>query len=238
MPSMYERYWAGDCEQVWADLVKYGPAVRDDPLLPEALAVARETMGRVRHNVELVVQRLDTLGYQFVDAPVARWSPPPAETHEQLAALEALVGPVPLSIRAFYEVLGAVNLLGHHPALERRPDDAWDALPDPLVIFPLYSLIDDCRERLDDPEWDHAQPLDLALAPDILHKADISGGGPYGIYVPDASADALIREEWHETTFVNYLRVCLRWGGFPGTERMITPPLAFLASLTAGLRPF
>jgi hypothetical protein len=85
--------------------------------------------------------------------------------------------------------------LGHHPTFAHRDDDPWDALPDPLVIVPIDSLIDDCRERLEDPEWDRDRPLDLPIAPDILHKADISGGHPYGVYVPDASADALLREE-------------------------------------------
>jgi len=148
-----------------------------------------------------------------------------------------LVGPIPLSIRACYETIGTVNFLGHHPALERRDADQWDALPDALVIFPIDSLIDDCRERLEDPEWDHDLPLDLPIAPDILHKADISGGGPYGVYVPDGAADAPLREEWHETSFVNYLRICFRWGGFPGLERYGNPPTELLDYLTDGLLP-
>ncbi len=36
--------------------------------------------------------------------------------------------------------------------------------------------------------------------------------------VPDASIDSLLLNEWHQTTFVDYLRICLRFGGLPGLE--------------------
>lgn len=237
MESLLSRYEGGAYEQVWDELVAYGPAVREEPLLAEALAVARETMRRLRANLALLLQRLDAAGYVFTDTPVPRWQGPRADAPAQIRALEALVGPIPLSIRACYEMVGAVNFQGHHPALEQRTDDRWDALPDPLIIFPIDSIIADCRERLEDPEWDRDWPLDLPLAPDIRHKADISGGGPYGVYVPDAAADAPLQKEWHATSFVNYLRICLRWGGFPGLERYAHPPTEFLQYLTDGLLP-
>jgi hypothetical protein len=237
MGSLLRRYEAGAYEQVWDELVTYGAVVREEPLLSEALAVARETMRRVRANIEVLLQRLDAAGYVFADAPVPRWEGPCADALAQIHALEALVGPIPLSIRACYEMIGTVNFMGHHPALEPRADDRWDALPDPLVIFPLHSVIADCRERMEDPEWDHDVPLDLPLAPDILHKANISGGGPYGVYVPDAAADAPLQKEWHATSFVNYLRLCVRWGGFPGLERYAHPPMELLQHLTDGLLP-
>jgi hypothetical protein len=237
MASLLDRYQAGEHTQVWNELSACGAAVREQPLLSDALAVARETMSRVRANMETLIQRLSAYGYLFDDRPVPRWKEPGPDVAERIAALEALVGPVPLSVRACYETIGAINFLGHHPAFERRGDDPWNALPDPLVVLPIASLIDDCRERLEDPNWDRARPLDLPLAPDILHKANVSGGPPYGVYVPDPSADALFRHEWHETTFVNYLRISLRWGGFPGLERYTTPPNEALSSLTAGLLP-
>lgn len=54
----------------------------------------------------------------------------------------------------------------------------------------------------------------LPVAPDRLHKANTSGGEPYGIIVPDGCADALITTE---TTmpFVDYLNWVFRNGGFP-----------------------
>ncbi len=60
----------------------------------------------------------------------------------------------------------------------------------------------------------------------------------YEIEVPCACADAPLLFERHETTFVNYLRMSLRWAGFPGWERMAVRPERDIATLTAGLLPF
>ncbi len=51
-------------------------------------------------------------------------------------------------------------------------------------------------------------------------KYDISGCGGYDIAVPNPAADARLLTEWHRTTFVNYLRICFRYAGFPGWERL------------------
>ncbi|MFD4637409.1 hypothetical protein ACFWN2_08855 [Lentzea sp. NPDC058436] len=58
-------------------------------------------------------------------------------------------------------------------------------------------------------------PFVLPLAPDRLHKENVSGGGPYGIVLPDGRADGLFR--WEETTipFVSYLNWAFQNGGFP-----------------------
>ncbi|HCU95032.1 MAG TPA: hypothetical protein DHU96_20920 [Actinobacteria bacterium] len=59
-----------------------------------------------------------------------------------------------------------------------------------------------------------AGPFVLPLAPDRLHKENVSGGPPYGIILPDACVDGLFIGE---TTmpFVSYLNRVFRNGGFP-----------------------
>lgn len=49
------RYVASEHEQVWAELQSLGAAVREEPVYTDALAVARETMRRVRHNIEMLI---------------------------------------------------------------------------------------------------------------------------------------------------------------------------------------
>ena len=44
----YERYLAGEHQQVWQDLGAMGARVREDGYAPDALAVAHTTMTRVR----------------------------------------------------------------------------------------------------------------------------------------------------------------------------------------------
>src|SRR5258708_15436421 len=65
MTSCLERYIRGECVQVWDELLALGEAVRQEPLYADARAVARETMRRVRANLELLVPRLRTAGYDF-----------------------------------------------------------------------------------------------------------------------------------------------------------------------------
>src|SRR5258708_6983758 len=65
MSSFLERYERGEHERVWDELLALGAAVWEGPLYADALAVARETMRRVRHNVELLVPRLRSLGFAF-----------------------------------------------------------------------------------------------------------------------------------------------------------------------------
>jgi hypothetical protein len=64
-PSYLDRYRAGEQTEVWAELVALGPAVRQEPLLSDALAIARETMHRVRENTERLIPRLEHTHYQF-----------------------------------------------------------------------------------------------------------------------------------------------------------------------------
>jgi hypothetical protein len=54
----------------------------------------------------------------------------------------------------------------------------------------------------------------LPLAPDKFHKQNVSGGGPYGVVLPDACVDGLF--SWETTMpFVSYLNWAFSEGGFP-----------------------
>lgn len=240
--TVLDRYRAGEYEQVWAELCAFGAAVRREPLLTEAMEVARETMQRARANIELLVPRLKDTGYQVGGpyAPATAWSPPRPHASERIGALERLVGPIPLSLRAWYEVGGSVSFVGSHSDwrwVGREILPGLVALPDPLVIYPVERALADCEERLSDEGWDRSWQNYVPIAPDEYHKENISGGPVYAIGVPNAAADAPLMYEWHHTTFVNYLRLCFRWGGFPGFERYQERPTEMLDYLAEGLLP-
>jgi hypothetical protein len=71
MPSLLARYRAGEHVVVWAEL---GTGPLPIKALAGAEAVARETMRRVRRNIELLIERLLAEGYPFAHplAPRAR----------------------------------------------------------------------------------------------------------------------------------------------------------------------
>jgi hypothetical protein len=229
---LYDRYVAGEHQAVWHELVAQGAAVRTDPLAADALAVAGETMRRVAANVGTVVTRLLEMGYRFTTpdgrsrpAKAAHVPPAPRDSRH-LQRLEKAVGALPLSLRVFYEVVGAVDLIGRHPTL--APPDGTIA-PDPLVVASVAELESEAES------WDEDDVV--ILAPDDLHKANTSGGDPYAIAVPDENADAVLLNERHDLHFVDYLRLCFRFGGFPGYEGQDEVP-AEIDTLRAGLLEF
>jgi hypothetical protein len=67
--------------------------------------------------------------------------------------------------------------------------------------------------------FDEGDGMFVGLAPDDLHKDNTSGGDPYGLQLPNPSADFILMYERHNMLFVPYLRLAiLNWGGFPGLE--------------------
>jgi hypothetical protein len=57
--TFFSRYLAGDHNNVWRELQALGEIV-DQPLRADALAVARETMRRVKINLEIIIHRLSS----------------------------------------------------------------------------------------------------------------------------------------------------------------------------------
>ncbi len=152
--------------------------------------------------------------------------PPDKATPKQLAKLEKLAGgPMPISLRAWYEQVGGVSLMGSHPVL--NPKEAKESeLPDPLVLIPLEEMLMQCEDEEGDG-------LQIMIAPDALHKADISGDAYY-LTLPDNGAD-FVFDDGSGATFVNYLRKVFAWGGFPGWAQAANPPRELIAQLSDGL---
>jgi hypothetical protein len=200
--TFLERYLAGEHEPVWAEPQELGAAIREQPHHSDALAVAHETMWRVRHNTELVHTRLQRMGYEF-------WVPerahilPSADTLAILAEIEGLRGPIPLSLRAFYEVVSSVDF--------RQPPKRlvyWQDVPpastseldvlgeeDPLVVASVEELPRVVRAYTPT----QAKRVEFPFAPDEFHKANDSGGEDYHLWLPNPDADFRI-EGMYEIT--------------------------------------
>ena len=333
MPRYLERYRQGEHEQVWAELLGLGDKVRQQPLYDDALAVAQETMTRARANIEMLVPRLNKLGYQFAH-PEQVFVPADEEFRRHVVSVEKRGGPLPLSLWAWCEVVGEVNFMGSHPKLStyvqmpsgqeigqgflslfakhggvaaagpsgpevgqgllsllakqqggaaandslrqsleltqrllnevvqgiktgqpaRSPNveaglraskellEGFQRPPaveepevesDPLVVEPYFMDL----EVDSDDEEDDSDSHTVMIAPDATHKTNHSGGSPYCIHIPDAAVDAPLDGDEDYGTFIEYLRTCFRWGGFPGFRNAKNPPRGELAFLTQGLLP-
>jgi hypothetical protein len=280
MPTFLERYMAGEYEQVWDELCSLGPDVRKPLYFDGAVAVAHETMRRVRRNCEILIPCLETLGwrfgYEWARARLTTYQDPEAsragverEIAEQPPLLgeptpaaivdniESNNGLIPISLRAFYEVVGAINFVGTPFA---RPN--WPGIEDgldPLYIAGVAQAFG--HERYEyDKKSKVSRAIDMGdalvtpwpgrvkIAPDFLHKYFISGVGSLYTEIPAEDADATIMfedaplvVEDRNLTLVRYLRYSMQGGGFLafmlGIERdeKDQKPEEDLAYLTEGL---
>ena len=89
----------------------HGLAGNDIPYNARIIAVARETMRRCRENVEELAERLRSMGYRFRN-PDEAFVPPDADVLVQIAEIEERAGPLPLSLCAWYEIVGSVDFTG------------------------------------------------------------------------------------------------------------------------------
>jgi hypothetical protein len=221
--SVLQRYLAGKCEVIWAEL-EAGVDRFGEPIpLEDAWAVAQETMNRVRQNLERLVAGLTEWGYDFTknrDGSPCVWKTgplfhPPANTTDLIGRAEIMTSRLPLSLCTFWETVGGVDLTGHFS--DRRWP--WCA---PLQVFPLEEF----WREVENLEKDFA-----ALVPGhqehVVWSID-SSGDSLTIALPTKNhIDFAIEELPNQPTFVSYLRTAFRWGGFPGFENFPnypTPP--------------
>jgi hypothetical protein len=245
--SFLDRYRAGERAQVWRELMALGAQVREPSLFPDAYAVAIETMTIARQNVEILVERLAKAGYRF-NCRESVHVPPTENTPREIEEVDTRLGPLPLSLRAFYEVVGSVDFvqswkqLIHYHKKERESATEIEILgeEDPLVVAPL-SLIGDEKPK-------RGGRVYFCFAPDEVHKANYSGGENYHVWIPDPRSDFEIVGMYEiEETFVEYLRATFAYGGFRGRVetlpddesrcRKAAPTLDVVQFLAEGLAP-
>jgi hypothetical protein len=251
-----ERYDSGEREAVWAELRSLGPGVFEPGVVGEARAVADATMARAAGNVATLCERLSAMGFRFyqpwfrnrsgqgptVEEGRLAWSPPDPEVLERIDRAEALLGPLPLALEAFWRRVGPIDLGGSLPSWDPAAfdfeDDAWPArtfFADPLQLFGPEMVVNryDAAHGVLTLAKDGDQRV-VEIAADAVTKAGMSGGC-YTIRLPQLRADPLVDTARPAgETFVGYLRRCFAWGGFPGVEgRPELPP--GIAELRRGL---
>lgn len=189
---------------------------------------------RSRRNIEVLVDQLTAEGFEFHGnddrrTPEVPFFPAGEGAEDQAVWLTEHFGQVPMTLLSWLRIVGDVWLVGTHP------DWPEAASADPLVIdlegsrYPEDPIreyfasdyagwLERIEESDDDPDL-----FCLPMSPDRLTKDNTSGGGPYGVIVPDGCVDGLWKGE---TTmpFVAYLNTVFAHGGFPG---QVTTPHAW-----------
>lgn len=239
------EYRDGQRGLVWHELRRMGEQVREAECLPQARAVCDEMARRARHNVETLVERLTNQGFVFHDnnddqTPRPAFIPPTSKAADLVDWLDDQpYGPVPLTVASWIRLVGDVWFVGTHPqwpqsteadplVLEAEQSFYSSLLEEPSTVRDYYADEYESWQDWsdDDPQ---ADGFVLTVAPDRLHKANTSGGSPYGFALPDRGADGLFAAE---TTmpFVDYLNHVFANGGF-----FDPVPEPLRAELTTGL---
>lgn len=179
---------------------------------------------RARFNIEMLVERLTSQGFLFHSndgrrTPVCPFEPASPAASRLVAWLEAEFGPIPLALSSWIRLVGDVWLVGTHPEWSESSE------ADPLVIelegtrYPEVSMAGFFAGEYE--AWEEVAAEDprvgsfiLPVAPDRLHKANVSGGGPYGFRLPDGGIDGIFVADT-EMPFVSYLNLVFQNGGFP-----------------------
>jgi hypothetical protein len=205
------------------------------PTTKLAPALARQ-MQDTRAAIERLVAHLRRDGYRFL-APRRAHRPPTKKAERALAKLEAELGPVPPVLRAWWQIVGSVDLRGEDPSWPERAHteaiaeapaatrDVWRT--DPLVILPPDHLLDDA---LDDAVPD--APNALVFAPDAYGKAGYSGG-TLAVWLPAEADDPVIEGGPRGETLRAHLQRALAWGGMPGLADIPDAPADWLAAARA-----
>jgi hypothetical protein len=221
------RYLAGEYAAVWRELVAAGSAVRHDPLRADALAVARATMERVKQNLVVLHGRLAELGFAFA-APEQALVFARADASERLDALEAELGSLSISGRVWFETFESVQLeqaepqclgelgpsglqgLASHPALVIRPFEYG------REQLQLYE-----RQRESEPQLYESDPSypPMLLVGSVLSNCATAGFELGVHHMDDLEFGADGRAD---ASFVEFLRVCIRHGGFPFWHFMLS----------------
>jgi hypothetical protein len=163
------------------------------------------------HHICLIAARLEQLGFRF-ERPREVFPGPEPDAQGAIERIEAAVGSLPQSLKQFWLRVGSVDFSGHHPK--------WQGCEyrDQLIVFPPSTALKELQEFLSDQEerLRANDPYCVPIAPDIFHKADVSGGPPYGLAVPATEEDPPLVNALPPVSFLEHVERALRYGGFPG----------------------
>jgi hypothetical protein len=227
--TLYDRYINGETEEVYQDIYALGQDAFLPTNLPEIEKVLTETFQRVGYNLDIIYKELKSVNYLFKENPEYNFEKP---LHKPLPNTELLLeqldnavkpfGFVPLSLKFFYKIVGGVNFVWDY---ETNENFMW-AMADPIQIASLDAVVEtvtdeyweeDIQQYVVDENFGSAF---LDLSADDLHKDNVSGGEAYAIKITnEPTIDSNFMNEPNDTTFINYLRICFEYCGFPGIAR-------------------
>ena len=183
-------------------------------------AVAAETMGLASRHVRRVVAAVKELGFIPAHAGVPVHAEPTDDDRREVVRLDREIGGLPAALRACMAVVGEVSLMGDCAPLglsyNHQECEVPGVYPDPLCLPGVDWLRQEWDQYTNDSGTSD-EPLRFLFAPDQYQKANLSGDGQ-SIVLPSLVADPVIAgvDGRAGIRLVDYVRLTVTWGGFPG----------------------
>ncbi len=187
-------------------------------------AIIDQQMSQLARLLKNMKADLERGGYVF-DSPQDALQPPSPNTFIIVRKMEASFESFPYAVESFYKYIGSVDFCGSTKAFDELD------YPDPLQLAP-FDYYNRCFEEYQSSEEDKGWWIEgwggfaLLMSADYYHKENVSGGPEYSIRIPAASDDPPLENTPWERSFLDYLALVLKYGGFPGykTENLALPP--------------
>lgn len=226
----------------WAFYASRDHELADPAFRNEVLDVARSILRLVRARLEVIVDRLFAQGYRF-QYPDDVLKSPMADSARWVEEFDRNGLHLPIAFQAWIEEVGSVNLIGQDPSwpsVSTIDTNASDGvLADPLQVeYDLDYFASELEEwKLNSDEYgsENVGPFVISFSADDLHKADISGGPPYGLPASCPVVDPVVLYERHSLRFLPYVLTSLSYGGFIGFDQFAREKHPFVLELLAGL---
>lgn len=208
----------GEEEIVWNKIAELGDLALTSPYQEDVLLVVNECMKRVSDNFIIAKEELENNGYIFENIGDINHDYCVVEFNTaeiDLPKLQELFpeGYLPYSLLYFYKNIRAIDFRGSF--------SNWDNpyFMDAIYIFSLevFFIINDTpwEYRIDESSMGYK----VLISPDEFVKEDTSGGGGYGLELHSTKRiDSNMLGFAEYIPFIEYLRLCLKWGGLAGLE--------------------
>ena len=215
-----ERYTQLAERVVWNEMIAQENVAMNRDDLAEIQQVMTIMIHRVKFNLQYIYQALQQYGFEFSDfAEHPKQTQPlifePNDITQPLFTLEAKYteyGFFPLTILEFYKHIRQVDFRGFFP------NRKCQAFLDAFMMVPIHQLIE---------QDGYHDDYGVYLSPEAGFKENVSSNGLYGIELTTNQQidsrflgffDDPAVEKQEEILFIDYLRLCFKWAGFPGLE--------------------
>ena len=218
--NLLERYKNGEERVVWSEIIASKSDIPEDTIE----LVLDEMMSRFLSNLQLIKIALENFGYVFTGfdygQPVGvKYGIPFLEVQEKSKSrINEVIsefeehGKFPLVFLKFIEFIHNIDFIGYFPSWKNPA-----LLLDSSLFFPIDLII---PLNSNDIHQDNMGQNVIIFSFDEFTKENISGGVGYGIYLTEKQHIDSTVAFYGKTplSFVEYLRLTLKWIGFPNLE--------------------